>query len=125
MVFGPFLAGLIIGVIAQVGRGRIGVLWFVSTTLGGYGAWFILHTMMAEAQPARLLDQSFLDAMFLAAAIAAFVVAAIVLFTLPRRASSRPTFKCPHCAELILAEAKVCRFCGREIAPLSPTTVAG
>lgn len=23
--------------------------------------------------------------------------------------------KCPHCAELIKAEANVCRFCGREV----------
>ena len=23
--------------------------------------------------------------------------------------------KCPHCAEIIKEEAKVCRFCGREI----------
>ena len=24
---------------------------------------------------------------------------------------------CPHCAELIMPEAKVCRFCGNEVAP--------
>ena len=28
--------------------------------------------------------------------------------------------KCPDCAEMILAEAKKCRFCGREFAPATP-----
>lgn len=25
---------------------------------------------------------------------------------------------CPHCAEMIMRDAKVCRFCGREVEPL-------
>jgi hypothetical protein len=32
----------------------------------------------------------------------------------PRSAASR---KCPHCVELIKAEAKACRFCGRDLEP--------
>jgi hypothetical protein len=33
--------------------------------------------------------------------------------------------KCPHCAEIVKADAKVCRFCGRDLPPLSEPTPAG
>lgn len=32
-----------------------------------------------------------------------------------RRAGSRRRTACPFCAEMIVPEAKVCRFCGREL----------
>lgn len=47
--------------------------------------------------------------------------AAIFIVALPHalmlsKASGNGRVKCPHCAELILEEARVCRFCGRDVA---------
>lgn len=33
-----------------------------------------------------------------------------------QRLSSGAHKKCPHCAEIVKVEAKVCRFCSREVA---------
>jgi len=34
--------------------------------------------------------------------------------------------KCPHCAEIIKADAKVCRYCGRDVVPpASPASPGG
>jgi DNA-directed RNA polymerase subunit RPC12/RpoP/uncharacterized membrane protein YeaQ/YmgE (transglycosylase-associated protein family) len=61
------------------------------------------------------------------------VLIAAVLAVQPSPATSNPTAviahqdrrPCPYCAEMIMRDAKVCRFCGREVEPLpTPTTVA-
>jgi hypothetical protein len=35
-------------------------------------------------------------------------------------AASPSERKCPWCAEVIKADARICRFCGRELPPLPP-----
>ena len=61
------------------------------------------------------------------------ILIAAVLALQPPSATTKPTGMlaqqdrrpCPYCAEMIMRDAKVCHFCGREVEPLpTPTAVA-
>jgi hypothetical protein len=90
------LIGLIPAAIAS-GKGRNFFLWWI------YGAalWIVAmpHSMLLKPDR-RELEQ--------------------------RELAMGDTRKCPHCAEIIKSEAKVCRFCGRDVEPIpNPVTAQG
>ena len=52
-----------------------------------------------------------------------FVALLLVSIINPSAAYLAARRKCPHCAELIRDEAKVCKHCGRALAPMEPRVV--
>lgn len=88
------LIGLIPAMVAA-GKGRSFLLWWL------YGmALFIValpHALLLKADQQALDDKALL---------------------------SGTSKRCEHCAELIRREAKVCRFCGRDVGAPAPTSAA-
>jgi len=63
---------------------------------------------------------------FLVSLLLSPLVGLIAVIAMPALGAPRPVsgldrnddrVKCPHCAELILREAKVCKHCGRDVEP--------
>ena len=52
----------------------------------------------------------------------AFLTAAVRSSRTKEYLKKHPIKKCPFCAELVKLEAKVCKHCGRDFAPVSPVS---
>ncbi len=51
------------------------------------------------------------------------LIAAVMANQSQIRQDTNLRYPCPYCAELILRDAKVCRFCGRDVEPLANATL--
>lgn len=94
--------------------------------MSGFAFWVALSLLVGYVAQTRGFSfwRNFWLAFFLSPVLAAVIVFVRTPDLAAKRAAEETealaagdTRKCPHCAELIKAEARVCRFCGRDVEP--------
>jgi uncharacterized membrane protein YcjF (UPF0283 family) len=89
--------------------------------------WHLLHRLLGSDKPFEAFQKAFVQKYY---PEKAYLLKLVVKQTSTKSESQnqvsvqRPTKKCPYCAEIILAEAKFCRFCSRDLTRNPPEEIS-
>jgi hypothetical protein len=121
MFWAIFGAPILIGIAAQLGKGRTGVGWALIAFVFEGLAWaFIVFVLASTPESWRSMQHPNSDlVVIIMAALATLFVMGIVVATLPDRRVGRETAgdtrPCPYCTEPIKLAAKRCRWCAADV----------
>lgn len=85
------------------------------------GAWHLLHQMLGKDISYENFQLQFAQRYYPGKT---HLLRNFETRTKGRNAHQRATKKCPYCAEDILVEANICRFCGRDLTKEPPEVIA-
>lgn len=118
MWFWMILSAVGVGIVAQVGKGHLGVLWAALTLVLEVGLAVLVVGSAFLHAPDLLGTWSGDAAVNLMVAGGGGLAMTLIVLTLPSRhgpEKPKDTRPCPHCAEVIKQAAHVCRHCGRDV----------